>query len=280
MRLYREITAAASELGRGGRSFVDASMTTLTLDPHMTLGVSSEADESAIRRAFRRLAQELHPDHNDDPGAAEAFLRVRAAYEMLTDPSRSEEAEAEAIMAAAERAAAEAMQQRPGPVSTAPPVCVALESRRGRLPGLPAAAALRVALGLGVSGAGLLALTGIAGMSMGALGLLCLSLALWAWLTRRVVVELRLYADHFVDARWEVGCIRWGDVLTLDPDHASGVLDLQLNPALVEHLGSTEGFPSSVLVWQGGRSFYRLPLGAWLPDVLTLIEARTGLRAR
>ena len=53
-------------------------------DPHRILGVKKGADPAAVIAAFRRLAHELHPDHNPhDPQAAENFRRVHDAYDQL-----------------------------------------------------------------------------------------------------------------------------------------------------------------------------------------------------
>ena len=53
------------------------------------LGVARDADETEIKKAFRRLARELHPDVNShDPEAEEKFKEAAEAYEILSDPER------------------------------------------------------------------------------------------------------------------------------------------------------------------------------------------------
>lgn len=53
------------------------------------LEVPKDADETAIRNAYRRLAKSAHPDlHPDDSDAHERFLAIQAAYEVLSDPQR------------------------------------------------------------------------------------------------------------------------------------------------------------------------------------------------
>lgn len=58
-------------------------------DLYATLGVSRDASQEDIKRAYRRLAKELHPDLNPDkPDVAERFKKVTAAYDILSDPEK------------------------------------------------------------------------------------------------------------------------------------------------------------------------------------------------
>lgn len=58
-------------------------------DPYSILGVSRQADDKAIKSAYRKLAKELHPDRNqDNPRAAERFAEVTQAYDVLSDAQK------------------------------------------------------------------------------------------------------------------------------------------------------------------------------------------------
>src|SRR5262245_21069784 len=58
-------------------------------DPYEILGVSRTASQDDIRRAYRRLAKEHHPDRNPgDKSAEQRFKDIQAAYEVLGDPDR------------------------------------------------------------------------------------------------------------------------------------------------------------------------------------------------
>ena len=57
-------------------------------DYYALLGVNSSAGEDDIKRAYRKVARELHPDTNSDPAAEERFKAVTLAYETLRDPER------------------------------------------------------------------------------------------------------------------------------------------------------------------------------------------------
>lgn len=64
-------------------------MTTISLDPYSSLGVSSDSSTEDIKAAYRRIARRLHPDVNqNNPGAAVQFQDVTVAYELLLDADR------------------------------------------------------------------------------------------------------------------------------------------------------------------------------------------------
>jgi curved DNA-binding protein CbpA len=68
-------------------------------DYHSILGVSKDADEKEIRKAYRRLALRFHPDRNKDPGATERFKEINEAY---------------AVLSGKEKAPAETQNRKPG----------------------------------------------------------------------------------------------------------------------------------------------------------------------
>src|SRR6266511_242201 len=59
-------------------------MATAERDYYELLGVARDASESDIKKAFRRLARELHPDGSEAPDAEERFRAVAEAYEVLS----------------------------------------------------------------------------------------------------------------------------------------------------------------------------------------------------
>jgi DnaJ-class molecular chaperone len=58
-------------------------------DLYSQLGVKRDAGEAEIKKAYRKLAKELHPDRNqDNPTAAARFSKVTQAYDILTDKDK------------------------------------------------------------------------------------------------------------------------------------------------------------------------------------------------
>ena len=58
-------------------------------DPYQTLGVARGASEADIKKAYRKLAKELHPDRNkDNPKASERFSQATSAYDLLNDKDK------------------------------------------------------------------------------------------------------------------------------------------------------------------------------------------------
>ena len=59
-------------------------------DYYEVLGVPHDADQDAIRRAYRKLARKYHPDLNSDADAEDRFKELGEAYEVLSDPEKRE----------------------------------------------------------------------------------------------------------------------------------------------------------------------------------------------
>ncbi|MGB6617951.1 MAG: DnaJ domain-containing protein, partial [Trebonia sp.] len=57
-------------------------------DFYAMLGVRRDASSDEIKRAYRRLARELHPDVNPDPETQEKFKEISQAYDVLSDPEK------------------------------------------------------------------------------------------------------------------------------------------------------------------------------------------------
>lgn len=57
-------------------------------DYYQTLGVGRDADAEQVKKAYRKLAMQYHPDRNPEAGAEDSFKEVTEAYEVLRDPEK------------------------------------------------------------------------------------------------------------------------------------------------------------------------------------------------
>lgn len=76
---------------------LQAVLTTLVAseeDLYKILGVERTATDKEISKAFRKLAQKYHPDHNKDPNAEDKFIEIARAYEILGDVDKRREYDA------------------------------------------------------------------------------------------------------------------------------------------------------------------------------------------
>jgi curved DNA-binding protein len=78
-------------------------------NPHQILGIASDADLTAIKLAFRRLAHRYHPDISSEPDAGEKFAEITAAYRLL---------QAEEILKANRHKVQKSSTQSGGPAKT------------------------------------------------------------------------------------------------------------------------------------------------------------------
>ena len=128
-------------------------------DSYAVLGLPEDADAAAVRRAYRRLARDCHPDANpDDPRAAERFLTLAAAYAVLGHPARRAAYDGRRRYAKAVRAATPPPVAAPS-AAFAPLDSRALSPRRGKdlaalldIPDSLAASGGRLTLDFGVGG--------------------------------------------------------------------------------------------------------------------------------
>nr|XP_061803264.1 dnaJ homolog subfamily C member 16-like [Nerophis lumbriciformis] len=58
------------------------------LDPYKTLGVTRAASQAEIKKVYKRLAREWHPDKNKNPGAEDMFIRITKSYEILSSEDK------------------------------------------------------------------------------------------------------------------------------------------------------------------------------------------------
>ncbi|KAB3543733.1 MAG: DnaJ domain-containing protein, partial [ANME-2 cluster archaeon] len=57
-------------------------------DYYEIIGVQKDADEKEIKKAYRKLAMQYHPDRNKEPEAEDKFKEISEAYGVLSDPEK------------------------------------------------------------------------------------------------------------------------------------------------------------------------------------------------
>jgi DnaJ-class molecular chaperone len=83
--VLRRVTSAVANEQQVAFAPVSDDMVTMA-DLYSRLGISRDADDAAIKKAYRKLAKELHPDRNqDNPAASARFSEVTHAYDLLSD---------------------------------------------------------------------------------------------------------------------------------------------------------------------------------------------------
>ena len=107
------------------------------LDYYEILEVKRGATDAEIKRSFRRLAQQWHPDVNTDAGADDRFKEINEAYQVLSDPQRRQTTTCSAGPDSAER------RGRAGPVTSPGSATSSMRSSAAAAGGRPAAAGRR-----------------------------------------------------------------------------------------------------------------------------------------
>jgi molecular chaperone DnaJ len=71
-----------------GANILTCETMTTKRDYYELLGIDRDANDEEIKKAFRKLAFQFHPDHNHDDSASEKFKEINEAYEVLSDPDK------------------------------------------------------------------------------------------------------------------------------------------------------------------------------------------------
>ena len=78
------------KLARQKYCFIHTTKPSSKRDHYDVLGVSKSASQADIKKAYYKLAKELHPDVNKEDGATEKFAELQDAYDTLSDPEKKQ----------------------------------------------------------------------------------------------------------------------------------------------------------------------------------------------
>ena len=89
-RQPRQTLARKMNLARQKYCFIHTTKPSSKRDHYDVLGVSKSASQADIKKAYYKLAKELHPDVNKEDGATEKFAELQDAYDTLSDPEKKQ----------------------------------------------------------------------------------------------------------------------------------------------------------------------------------------------
>lgn len=88
MKMNGRLKADGQKITLSFKKVFDHSAVDLDKDLYGALGLLDDADENAIKKAYRKLSIQYHPDKNPDAASREKFADVRDSYEILNDPDK------------------------------------------------------------------------------------------------------------------------------------------------------------------------------------------------
>lgn len=258
-------------------------LNTSATDPYEVLGLERNANKDAIRSAFRMLALKYHPDRNPNAEAAEEFVRIRRAYEILQDPEFRGECDAEFIEDFMTQPASELIHkwQKERELRKGVRASISVPQPLYGLFRLEESRALQFTIATVLLGSASIAAAGILALPhLVVTGLLVLPFSVPIWLSRGFKVELHINGEGFSDSSWgSAGRINWADVHSVDTDHSSRSVEFQIREEIGKRLRRSKNRPPRVLVKRRGKWYYRIQLRNEFERVFPLVEESVTLAA-
>jgi len=88
MKMKGKLKADGQRITLSFQKVYDHSATNLDKDLYGALGLTEEAEEQEIKKAYRKMSIKYHPDKNPDEASKEKFAEIRDSYEILSDPDK------------------------------------------------------------------------------------------------------------------------------------------------------------------------------------------------